>query len=44
MIFDVAEAIGLDMEKEIHILHIIHKLLWNFKEKGDLKDWELRFT
>ena len=44
MIFDIAHTIGIDIDREIHLLGSVHRLIANLNANGSLHNWEFRLT
>ncbi len=43
-IFDIAKAIGVDIDNEVHLLGTVDRLIGNLEQRGKLHHWEFRFT
>ena len=44
MIFEIAQSIGIDLNKEIHLISAVYQIIETLKSEKILKNWDFRIT
>lgn len=44
MIFEIAQSVGIDMTKELHLISAVYQIIETIKSKNILKNWDFRIT
>jgi hypothetical protein len=44
MIFEIAQSVGIDMNRELHLISAVYQIIETIKSKNILKNWDFRIT